>query len=325
MRTTLKILIGCVVLALVLAIGITYYERDLGPVSSFSECERAGYPVTGSPRTCTLPDGTRFTEALSGELSADVVAAIERKRDLIVLEKPQPLDTVTSPLVIRGKARGPWYFEASFPVRIEDANGTPVASHYAEATDEWMTERFVSFTGTLTFLPPTTPTGMLILERSNPSGLPEHDDELRIPVRFNTEQTADTRTQTIDLYYYDPARDLDADGNVLCSAQGLVKVERSIPHSDTPIQDTVRLLLSGTLTREEAAQGISTEFPLPGLELTGASVRDGVLTLSFNDPNSRTTGGACRTGVLWAQIERTAQQFDIVREVRFVPEELFQP
>jgi len=36
-------------------------------------------------------------------------------------------------------------------------------------------------------------------------------------------------------------------------------------------------------------------------------------------------GGACRTGILRAQIEATAEQFDGVNQVRFIDEELFQP
>ncbi len=93
----------------------------------------------------------------------------------------------------------------------------------------------------------------------------------------------------------------------------------------TPIQDTIKLLLSGELTEEERAQGISTEYPLEGLSLKGASSKDGVLTLEFDDPNNKTVGGSCRVGILWFQIEATAKQFPEVQEVRFLPEEIFQP
>jgi len=37
----------------------------------------------------------------------------------------------------------------------------------------------------ITFENPETATGTLVLEKDNPSGLPEHADELRVPVRFN--------------------------------------------------------------------------------------------------------------------------------------------
>jgi len=131
--------------------------------------------------------------------------------------------------------------------------------------------------------------------------------------------------QTIGLYYYNQESDQDESGNVMCSKQGLVRVERKILVTQTPIQDTIRLLLKGKLTEEKMVQGISTEYPLTGLSLAGASLKDGVLTLQFEDPNNKTGGGSCRVGILWFQIEATAKQFAGVQQVRFLPEELFQP
>src|SRR5688572_18282730 len=49
---------------------------------------------------------------------------------------------VASPLKIGGQARGNWYFEATFPVLLRDANGRELARHYATAEGEWMTEEF---------------------------------------------------------------------------------------------------------------------------------------------------------------------------------------
>ena len=103
----------------------------------------------------------------------------------IKVTTPKPGDTVQSPLIIEGEARGLWYFEASFPVKITDANGTILGIVPAQAQDEWMTENFVPFKATLEFTNPTTPTGVLILEKDNPSGLPEHDDSLKIPIKFS--------------------------------------------------------------------------------------------------------------------------------------------
>jgi hypothetical protein len=132
-------------------------------------------------------------------------------------------------------------------------------------------------------------------------------------------------TRRISLYYYDATRDTDDRGNILCSSRGLVMATRDIAVTQTPIQDAVRLLSQGALTADEKARGITTEYPLSGLSLTGASLRDGVLTLAFNDPENRTTGGSCRVAILRSQIEATVRQFDGVREVRFIPDSLFQP
>lgn len=104
--------------------------------------------------------------------------------NLIRLDIPEPNAIVTSPLRIEGIARGYWFFEASFPIRIFDANGMQLGVVPAQAQGEWMTEDFVPFSADLIFDTPTTATGTLILEKDNPSGLPEHADERRIPIRF---------------------------------------------------------------------------------------------------------------------------------------------
>ena len=138
-------------------------------------------------------------------------------------------------------------------------------------------------------------------------------------------QNAGGRMREISLYYYNPENDKDESGNVMCSAAGLVAVLRQIPITQTPIRDAVNLLVEGKLSDREIAAGITTEFPLAGVELKGANLKGGILTLEFADPQNKTGGGACRTGILRAQIEATAKQFDGVNEACFIPEELFQP
>src|SRR5690606_29332951 len=90
----------------------------------------------------------------------------------------------------------------------------------------------------------------------------------------------------VNLYYYNPNLDTDDSGNILCSEQGIVAVERTINSSRTPIQDAINLLLEGRLTAEEESQDITTEFPLPGFELVGANLNNGLLTLEFSDPQN---------------------------------------
>ena len=130
------------------------------------------------------------------------------------------------------------------------------------------------------------------------------------------------------LYYYNPDLDRDASGNVLCSRAGLVPVERSVPASlsgEALVREAIQRLISGNLIPEEQARGITTEYPLEGLQLMDVSLANGVATLSFSDPNNRTSGGACRAGVLWLQIEQTVLQFPGITQVKFLPKELFQP
>jgi hypothetical protein len=106
------------------------------------------------------------------------------RADLIRVHTPEPGALVASPLRVSGEARGTWYFEATFPVTLLDAEGRALVKTYAQARGEWMTESFVPFESELRFAPPGSATGTLVLEKNNASGLPEHADELRVPVRF---------------------------------------------------------------------------------------------------------------------------------------------
>lgn len=113
-----------------------------------------------------------------------VVVEEVQYKDLVHVNAPLPGAKVASPLTITGRARGNWYFEASFPVRLLDGNGVELAIKPAQAIGDWMTAEYVPFSVTLTFAQPMTATGTLILQKDNPSGLPEHDDSVSIPVTF---------------------------------------------------------------------------------------------------------------------------------------------
>lgn len=102
----------------------------------------------------------------------------------VILESVQPNDVVASPLVVEGMAVGPWYFEATFGIEVRDGNAGVLGQGYAEAQSDWMTEDFVSFVGTVSFNPGSATSGWLVLIKANPSGEPQYDDEIAIPVQF---------------------------------------------------------------------------------------------------------------------------------------------
>lgn len=252
------------------------------------------------------------------------IVAVTRDEEMIVITKPQPYDVISSPLEIKGEARGAWFFEASFPIELLDANGDIVGTAIAQAQGDWMTEKFVPFKASIEFEATPVDKGTLVFKKDNPSGLAKYDDELRVPIIFGAMRLEEQK-KSVRLYYYNQEKDMDENGNALCSRQGLEAVEREIQITQTPIQDTIKLLLKGGLTQTELESGISTEYPLSGFKLKSTSLNDGVLTLEFNDPENKTGGGSCRVGILWFQIEETAKQFPEVNSVKFIPEELFQP
>lgn len=125
--------------------------------------------VGSAPGTAPAPDSSRGSAA-SGAL-------------IHVLE-PAPGARITSPLQVRGEARGSWYFEGSFGVKLVDSLGNVLDQSNAQAQGEWTTKEFVPFRAVLTFAPPGSDRGRLVLEKSNPSGLASRADSVVIPVRF---------------------------------------------------------------------------------------------------------------------------------------------
>jgi hypothetical protein len=122
---------------------------------------------------------------------ADVQKEIDAKADLIKVLSPEAMGVVTSPLSLKGQARGNWYFEASAPVSLVNWDGLIIAEGIITADGEWMTTEFVPFTGQLTFTSPYKDgdpdfmkRGAIIFKKDNPSGLSENDDALEIPILF---------------------------------------------------------------------------------------------------------------------------------------------
>ena len=83
---------------------------------------------------------------------------------------------------VAGLAPGPWFFEAQFPVMVRAADGAVVGRAIATAQGEWMTEKQVTFTATMQIDATFHGEATLVLLKDNPSGLPEHDDAVEIPI-----------------------------------------------------------------------------------------------------------------------------------------------
>lgn len=107
-----------------------------------------------------------------------------QKNDYFIVDEPKANSKVFSPVEIKGKARGNMFFEASFGIDITDANGLVLGSGTATATDNWMTEDFVPFTATIYRAKSGMEKGYIVLKKDNPSGLPENDLSIKIPVQF---------------------------------------------------------------------------------------------------------------------------------------------
>jgi len=141
------------------------------------------------PAVCTMeakrcPDGSAV-----GRSGPDCDFPPCPKEDLIQIESPAAYEIISSPLVVKGKARGTWFFEASFSVVLTDWDGRIIAQVPAGTQNDWMTEDFVPFEAVIEFEKPAhiegvVNRGSLILKKDNPSGLPQYDDALEMTVFF---------------------------------------------------------------------------------------------------------------------------------------------
>lgn len=187
-----SIIVG--VIALILAGWVAYMllgrqEASRSSVTDFASCEAAGNPVMQtSPRQCRTVDGTVYTEPVAsgnGGENASVHEFTSPKGVTVRLHDWAERQVVTSPLAISGEIPGNWSFEASFPIVLLDPTGKIIGQTTAALDGEWMTTSYVPFTATVTFETPSAGgSGVLTLRKDNPSGLPENDDAIEIPVTF---------------------------------------------------------------------------------------------------------------------------------------------
>jgi hypothetical protein len=107
---------------------------------------------------------------------------------------------IASPAMISGMVTGGgWFFEASFPVKILDADGTVLGTGQAQAqpAENWTSTGTVAFIAKIVFKTPHSVTGTIVLSKDNPSGTPANDESLNIPVRFGSPSAAVAPTGTV--------------------------------------------------------------------------------------------------------------------------------
>ena len=100
----------------------------------------------------------------------------------VVVTSPKANSTVGNVFVVSGSAPGPWYFEASFPIKIVDKDNNFIGQGIAQAQGEWMTTDQVTFTATVTLDGTYSGPATVVLLRDNPSGMPENDDSVSVPI-----------------------------------------------------------------------------------------------------------------------------------------------
>jgi len=223
--------------------------------------------------------------------------------DLIKVEMPISGSTVSSPFEIQGEARGNWYFEADFPIKLYDDQGNLLASSVASAQGDWMTENFVPFKATISYTLLEAADGFLVLEKDNPSGLAENYDELKIPVRLSA--SADQATVKVFFSNSNLGSDID------CSQ--VYSVDRQIEQTPAIARAALEELFKG-VNDEEYNQGYRSNLN-QGIKIQGLVVDNGTARVDFSSELDYNVGGSCMVAAISAQISQTLKQFPTVNEV----------
>ncbi|MBU4370084.1 GerMN domain-containing protein [Patescibacteria group bacterium] len=267
-------------------------------INSFDKCVAAGFPVMESyPLQCRTDDDQTFVQDIGNELE---------KIDLIRVDFPRPNQTVQSPLIITGQARGNWFFEGDFPIKLLDDNEVVIVQSYVTAKSEWMTEDFIQFEAKIDFDIPTTEKGVLVLEKDNPSGLPEYADELRIPIVFSELEG----NMIVKAYFVNDL--LEGDSNITC--QNVYPAEREVPKTIAVARAALEELLKG-LTEEEKMAGFSTAIN-ENVKIQKLYIDDNIAYVDFDEQLEHELGGSCRVALIGHQITETLKQFPTVDSVK---------
>lgn len=122
------------------------------------------------------------TPPITATTTPPIATTTKPLRERVVVTSPKANSSVGNTFVVSGSAPGPWYFEASFPIKIVDKDNNFIGQGIAQAQGEWMTTDQVTFTATVTLVGSYSGPATVVLMRDNPSGMPENDDSVSVPI-----------------------------------------------------------------------------------------------------------------------------------------------
>ncbi len=227
----------------------------------------------------------------------------EQNGEVVKIFSPLANAAITSPLLIKGEARGFWFFEASFPVKLIDAQGKTLAQTVATAESDWMTEKLVPFSAELEFINEKEIAGYLVFQRDNPSGLPANDAEIKWPVKISA-----SPGHEIKLYFSNSQMDPSAG-----DCQKVFGITRKIPNTQIPGRWVLELLIAGP-SETEKQQGYFSSIN-SDTWVKSLIIKDGVARADFSAELEKNSGGSCRVAAIRAQITETLKQFETVKSV----------
>lgn len=258
----------------------------------------------------------RITDGLT---KSDTPLVIPTNNDnLFKLTSPTSGSTVTNPLTLSGEARGTWFFEGSFPVRLEDVNGNVITSTIATSSEEWMTEEFIPFLAYLDFSVTTDTQAIIVFKKDNPSDIRANDQEVRVPVILK----ATTQEQmTVKAFFTNTILDPEM------TCQKVFAVDRQVAKTTGVARSALEELLKG-VNESEKSKGYFSNLNT-GITIKSLRIENKTAYVDFDKTIEEGMGGSCRTSAIRAQIIKTLQQFptisNVVISVEGRTEDILQP
>lgn len=242
------------------------------------------------------------------------------------LMSPQAGMVVESPLKFMGRAPGNWFFEATLPVHVADANGKVLGSGQAMAKGDWMTAGLVEFFGEINFEKSGTENGKIVFEKDNPSGLTENVGSFELPIKFTQFSGVGAppfARMNLKVFFgnriYNPqagSATQQSLGQVnspqVADCKKVFSVTRSVPQTLGVARMALEQLLQGP-TESEKKSGYITSLS-SGATVDDLSIENGLAKVDFNAALNN-VGGSCAVAAIRAQIEQTLRQFSTVKEV----------
>jgi hypothetical protein len=93
--------------------------------------------------------------------------------------------TLPNPVSLEGQAPGTWFGAGSILVEVTDGTGNMLGSARLNAVGEWMTEKMVTFKGSVSYkVPSGVKDGYIVVKKNNASGNPAMDQSVKASVNF---------------------------------------------------------------------------------------------------------------------------------------------
>jgi hypothetical protein len=252
-----------------------------GPTSSTPPATPPSSPPATQPSTSTRPPSTSTIEPYPAPVPSPTPtpAPVERNIYLDGVE-------VANPVIVTGRART---FENNVSLRLRDARGALITETFTTSDGEMGHHN--PYRGTLWVT--RDPGGRITAEALEYSAK-DGSEQSRVSV------TRPFPVETIDatLHWPDP------------NCTGVKPFPRRIPKSVSHARLLVETLVAGPLSSE---RGATAPFP-PGSSVQSVNLRDGVLTVDFNE-RLQNVGGACRAQMIRDSVTRTLQTLPSVKKV----------